>query len=96
MSCGEDSGILGKPEVAEKLRDLPGVSRLVVCYWNGGGELLKRLKVNPALRKLLDKKPEIFAYGESGMATKRGLFLKDYIYFFIAHILKMLITIAEV
>ena len=43
---------------------------------------MKRLKVNPALRKLLNQKPEIFVYGESGLATKRGLFLKDYIYFF--------------
>ena len=61
---------------------VPEVSRFKVCYWNGGGGLLKRLKVNPALRKLLDKRPDIFVYGESGMSTKRGLFLKDYIFIF--------------
>ena len=53
-------------------------SSIEVYWWNGGGGLLKRLKVNPALRKLLDKKPDIFVYGESGMSTKLGLFLKDF------------------
>ena len=61
---------------------VPEVSRFKVCYWNGGGGLLKRLKVNPALRKLLDKRPDIFVYGKSGMSTKGGLFLKDYIFIF--------------
>ena len=55
---------------------------MIVCRWNGSGGLLKRLKVNPALRKLLEEKPDIFVYGEPGMSTKRGLFLKDYIYIF--------------
>ena len=35
-------------------------SRFDVCWWNGGGVLLKRLKVNPVLRNVLDKQPEIF------------------------------------
>ena len=78
-NMGTDKDVMSP---AEELEDLPGMYKFDVCYWNGGGGLLKRLKVNPALRKLLDKNPDIFVYGESGMSTKRGLFLKDYIFIF--------------
>ena len=65
-------------------------------WWNRGGGLLKRLKVNPELKNILSKKPDIFTFGESGLSKKSGLFLKDYFFFFIAPILKKQITIAEV
>ena len=36
-----------------------------ILWWNGGGKLISRLAVNPVLKDFLDKKPDIFAYGES-------------------------------
>ena len=53
-------------------------SRFEVFWWNGGGGLLKRLKVNPVLRNVLDNQPEIFVYGESELSKSSGLFLEGY------------------
>ena len=44
--------------------------------------MLKRLKVNPILRNVLDKQPEIFVYCESELSKSSGLFLKGYKYIF--------------
>ena len=55
-------------------------SRFEVCWWNGGGGLLKRLKINPILRNVINKLPEIFVYGESELCKSSGLFLKGYKY----------------
>ena len=54
------------------------VSRFEVCWWNGGGGILKRLKVNPILSKLLNELPDIFTYGESLLTKSSGLFLSGY------------------
>jgi len=35
------------------------------CWWNGGGRIKYRLMHNPRLRKLLEKKPDLFVYSES-------------------------------
>ena len=49
-----------------------------VCWWNGGGGIIKRLKFNPGLRDFLDKKPDLFTYGESQISRSSGLFLDGY------------------
>ena len=57
-------------------------SRFEVFWWNGGGGVLKRLKVNPVLRNVLDNQPEIFVYGESELSKSSGLFLNNYKFIF--------------
>ena len=57
-----------KEEDAEnslKTRKRANMSKMTVSWWNGGGKLIPRLKVNPELRKYLDTKPDIFVYGEA-------------------------------
>ena len=49
-----------------------------VCWWNGGGGIIKRLKFNPGLSDFLDKKPDLFTYGESQISRSSGLFLDGY------------------
>ena len=55
---------------AQQLRD----SRIVACFWNGGGGIIKRLEINPVLRDLLNNQPDIFVYGESELSKPSGLF----------------------
>ena len=38
---------------------------MVVSWWNGGGRLIPRIRVNPELTKFISTKPDIFVYGES-------------------------------
>ena len=38
---------------------------ITVSWWNGGGKLIPRLKVNPELMNFMATEPDIFAYGES-------------------------------
>ena len=57
-------------------------SLFIVCWWNGGGALKRRLKANPGLKTLLEKNPEIFVYAESEMSNSSGLFLKGYKFIF--------------
>ena len=38
---------------------------IAISLWNGGGILISRIKINPGLKLLLGRKPEIFAYGEA-------------------------------
>ena len=38
---------------------------MVVSWWNGGGRLIPRIRVNPELKKFISTKPDIFVYGES-------------------------------
>ena len=54
---------------------------LLIGWWNGGGGILKRLKVNPGLKQFLNTKPDIFAYGESLITSSQGLSLEGYNYF---------------
>ena len=58
----------GKQKVESKRK---GVGTKIM-WWNGGGKLTSRIKVNPGLKQLLENKPDIFAYGEALMyeATK--------------------------
>ena len=44
--------------------------KMVISWWNGGGKLIARLKVNPVLREFLQTRPDIFAYGESGKTER--------------------------
>ena len=39
--------------------------KIIVSWWNGGGKLIPRLKVNPELIKFMATEPDVFAYGES-------------------------------
>ena len=73
--------LVGK-HLGTEVKGTPRRSGFEVCWWNGGGGLLKRLKVNPVLKNLLNQLPDIFIYGESGMSTKSGLFLKGYNFIF--------------
>ena len=52
-------------------------SQFMVSWWNGGGGLLKRIKINPELKDFLELKPNIFVYGESELSSSSGLFLKS-------------------
>ena len=54
---------------------------LSIGWYNGGGGILKRLKVNPGLNKFLDTKPDIFTYGESLVTSSQGLSLEGYNFF---------------
>lgn len=36
-----------------------------IVWWNGGGKVIQRLKVNPVLQQFLETKPDIFVYGEA-------------------------------
>ena len=49
-------------------------NRFTVCWWNGGGGLLKRLKVNPVLKDIFHKLPDMFVSGESELSKSSGLF----------------------
>ena len=49
-----------------------------VGWWNGGGAIRRNLRTNKSLHEFLSTKPEIFAYGEAGSSTPRGLFLPGY------------------
>ena len=57
-----------------------GERQFEVCWWNGGGGLKKRLKVNPVFKELLNQLPDIFTYGEAQLSKPSGLFLKGYKY----------------
>ena len=49
-----------------------------LCWWNGGGKAKLRISSNPQLRKFLEKKPDIFAYGESETSSSHGLSINGY------------------
>ena len=53
-----------------------------VCWWNGGGAIRSRIRVNPGLNTLLKSSPDMFVYGESGCSNERGLFLSGYRFLF--------------
>ena len=38
---------------------------MVVSWWNGGGRILSRIRVNPELTKFIATKPDMFVYGEA-------------------------------
>ena len=38
-----------------------------IVWWNGGGKVIQRLKVNPVLQQFLETKPDIFVYDEALM-----------------------------
>ena len=40
------------------------INNIKVFYWNGGGSMAARLRVNPLLNEVLNSKPDIFAYAE--------------------------------
>ena len=40
-------------------------NHIMISWWNGGGKVVARLKVNPVLNQYLKTKPDIFAYGEA-------------------------------
>ena len=46
-----------------------------IVWWNGGGKVIQRLKVNPVLQQFLETKPDIFVYGEA-LIYKSGNELK--------------------
>ena len=50
----------------------------MVCWWNGGGAIRRRLKTNIFLSDFLKTKPDIFSYGECLATTNRGLSLNGY------------------
>ena len=52
----------GKQKVESKRKGGVGTK---IMLWNGGGKLTSRIKVNPALKQLLENKPDMFAYGEA-------------------------------
>ena len=54
---------------------------LFIGWWNGGGGILRRLKVNPGLKQFLNSKHDIFTYGESLSTSSQGLSLEGYNYF---------------
>ena len=52
---------------------------LHVFWWNGGGALVKRLRVNPVLKSLLSKeKVDIFCYGEALISSYNGKLLNGF------------------
>ena len=54
-------------------------SHLHVFWWNGGGALVKRLRVNPVLKSLLSKeKVDIFCYGEALISSYNGKLLNGF------------------
>ena len=55
-----DGDNVGEKEVEKKKME-----DITVSWWNGGGKIIPRLKVNPVLKKFLETKPDIFAYGEA-------------------------------
>ena len=40
-------------------------NEIIISWWNGGGKLISRIKINPVLKHFLGRKLEIFAYGEA-------------------------------
>ena len=58
----------------------PGVDYKIfsVGWWNGGGAIRRNLRTNKSLHKYLSTNPDIFAYGEAGSSTPRGLVLPGY------------------
>ena len=56
----------------------PSLDDLVVCWWNGGGAVRRRLKTNIFLQDFLKTLPDIFSYGEAQATSTRGLFLEGY------------------
>ena len=57
-------------------------SSFKVYWWNGGGALLKRLKVNPGLGDIINQDVGIFVNGETENSNQNGLFLKGYHFIF--------------
>ena len=52
---------------------------MVVSWWNGGGRLIPRIRVNPELTKFITTKPDIFVYGESLMyRMKQNIIIPGY------------------
>ena len=50
-----------------------------VCWWNGGGKIRTRLRVNPELKKLLNTNPDVFTYGEAETPSPKNLDIENYI-----------------
>ena len=55
----------GEEEYEEKAGKRGKNEKMTVSWWNGGGKLIPRMKVNPVLKKYLETKPDIFVYGEA-------------------------------
>ena len=47
----------------------PCTSSLRIVWWNEGGKIISRIKNNPVLSKLLNRKPDICIYGEARWGT---------------------------
>ena len=79
ISFEEDS----KVSISENLSDKQeALESFRVCWWNGGGAIRTRIRVNPGLDSLLKTNPDIFVYGESACSNARGLFLSGYRFLF--------------
>ena len=51
------------------------IEELTIGWWNGGGSLRKRLRVNPGLKDFIATKPHIWTYAESGITNSQSLSL---------------------
>ena len=79
ISFEEDS----KVSISENLSDKQeALESFRVCWWNGGGAIRTRIRVNPGLDSLLKTNPDIFVYGEATCSNARGLFLSGYRFLF--------------
>ena len=48
-------------------------------YWNGGGQIRNRLRTNPGLRNLIQKKPDFFIYAEALISSYHELGIDGYL-----------------
>ena len=79
ISFEEDS----KVSISENLsNNHEAIESFRVCWWNGGGAIRTRIRVNPGLDSLLKTNPDIFVYGEATCSNARGLFLSGYRFLF--------------
>ena len=46
--------------------------KLVMQFWNGGGSMIARLRVNPQLAEVLRTKPDIFVYAECQIYSNKA------------------------
>ena len=50
-----------------------------VYWWNVGGKIRTRIKTNPELKRIIEKSPDIFVYGEAETPSSYNLNISGYI-----------------
>ena len=66
-------------DIIKKPPHIPNQTFLKVYWWNGGGKIRTRIKANPELKRIIEKSPDIFVYGEAETPSSYNLNISGYI-----------------